>query len=633
LSRSLGALAITAVATLAGAQDAPGTMGVDDLRRGQRGYGLSVFEGSEPARFEVEVLGVVRNSSPGGSFVLARLSGQGLEESGVVAGMSGSPVYIDDRLIGAVAFAWPFSNGAVGGITPIASMRRLSTTEITRSVTPGGASFGGLMALRESGLDPQLLRTEIGRLLPRLPGQARNGLVWSLGGFGEISRAFLETALAAAVPAGDAEGLRTNLQPGSSVAGVLVDGDLQLAVTGTVTDRVGDEILAFGHAFLGQGPLRLPMASSDVVTVLSNQLSSFKIANVGEVVGSFDLDLVSGVRGRIGAMVETIPLTIRVEGMGQAAFEMELADVPAYLPSLVAIASLGAFDEASRSGGAQGVDLEVSWELERHGTIEVSQSFDGSGAAFGAALYMLMYTNFLTNNALEETRLKSVSIDLTQHSIPRTGRVVSGFANRTVVRPGETVAVTLEIQPYRGELFEHRLDLTLPADLAQGRYTVIVADGVTADIVRQMVELVEPQTFGQSLDMVRRFHSNRDLVALGLVPAAGLTLSGRVLPQLPSSMMQLWGPVPPGGARPLGLAVVQEISRPLERPLSGGVRIDFEVRRSATTSMAPTPTPEGGGHWATNVLARGLVVGEAASASRLLGGIVETNETAQEDRQ
>jgi hypothetical protein len=516
-----------------------------------------------------------------------------------------------------VAFAWPFSNGAVGGITPIESMRRLSQPTPVAPAASGVVS-PSVTRLRQIDLDEGLLAAEIERLTPSLPSRARNGLLWSLSGFGEASRTFLERSLVETSPTGEAGGPVGELAPGSAVAGVLVGGDLRLAVTGTVTERIGDEILAFGHAFLGQGPIRLPMATAEVVTVLSNQFSSFKIANIGEVVGAFDLDLSSGVRGHVDTWVETIPMTITIAGLGAATFEMELADVPAYLPTLVAIASVGAFDSTSRSGGAQGVDLDVRWELERHGEVAVSQSFDGSGAGFSAATYLLLFTNFLVNNAFEETRLESVSIDLMQHPVPRTARILGGFANRSAARPGESVDVTLEIKPFRGEVRQQRLAIDLPDDLPEGRYSLIVGDGVTIDTVRQMVEQVEPQTLSQSLDMVRRFHSNRDLMAIGLVPASGLTFSGKVLPQLPGSMRRLWGAVPTGAARPLGLAVVQEDVWPQEAPLTGGVRIDIEVRQARTISMIPTPPGAGAGRWADSGLVRGRVVQTVAGAAELL---------------
>ena len=555
-------------------------MGVEEVERGQVGYGLSVFEGTEPARFEVEVLGVMKDSGPGQSFILARLSGQGLEESGVIAGMSGSPVYIEDRLIGAVAFAWPFSKGAVGGITPIDSMLEL------RGVSGGVplASPSSLPTLPgellEADLKSDLLQREMARLGPSMPTDTRDGLVWSLSGFGPQSRDLIGAVLPAAAPTGEATAdPESGLDPGDAVAGVLINGDLKLAVTGTVTERIEDEILAFGHAFLAQGPVSVPMARAEIITVLASEFISFKLANVGPVVGAFDLDRTSGVRGRLGAVVPTIPLSVSLEGLGTASYRMELAEVPVLLPVLTAISMLGTLDATTRSAGAQGLDVEVRWELDGHEPIELTQSFDGTASGFTAANYIFLMTNFLVNNPLEEARLRKVDVRLRQYDEPRTTRIIGGYANRSLARPGEQVTLTLELDPLRGDRYKREIEIELPDDLPAGRYSIMVGDGVTMDGVRQLVEQVAPEDFSQSLDIVRAFHSSRDLVVFGLTPGWGLSFSGRVLPQLPASMRELWRPVAPGSAVELGLAVVQEKEERTDVPLVGGVRIDVQIER------------------------------------------------------
>ncbi len=579
------ALAMTVASTPAApAQEAAPTLSIEQVERGQTGYGLSVFEGSEPERFEVEVLGVMKDTSPGRSMILARLSGQGLEETGVIAGMSGSPVYLDDRLIGAVAFAWPFSNGAVGGITPIDAMLELSGAEpgdptgarIPQSVSP--------IDLRVLDADGERLAREIARLVPALPDDARSGLVWSLAGFGPASRSFLGAALpnmarAGFAPSGDAGESASALGPGSAVAGVLVDGDLKLAVTGTVTERIGDEIFAFGHPFLGQGPIRLPMAHAEIITVLSSQMVSFKIANVGTVIGSFGVDRTSGVHGRVGRMIEMIPLRITVDGLGRNDFRMLMADVPAYLPVLVATSGLGALDSTSRSLGSQGLDLTARWQLDGHEPIELDLSFEGANAGFSAVTFLFLMTNYMVNNPVEEARLEEVSVDLVQYAEPRTARIVRGFAHQSSAAPGETVEVTLEMEPFKGEAYKETFPVEIPTDLREGIYTLLVGDGVTMDTVRQTIEQVVPEDFDQSLAMVRQFKSNRDLVTLGLAPSWGLSMSGRVLPQLPASVRRLWQGVTPGVATELGLAIVDEQTRRFDVPLAGGVRIDISIER------------------------------------------------------
>ena len=256
-----------------------GLFPLEEVRPGLTGYGLSVFEGGIPERFEVEVLGVWRNTQPSTSFILARLEGRGLETSGVIAGMSGSPVYVDDRLLGAVSFSWLFANEAVAGITPIEQMRRLSSVAPSTTSAAAGSRSRDLRDLVTGSLTWQDVLEPLTGLQRTGLESAVSGVQWSTVGFGSATLGPLAEALGRLAPAGqssDTEGL--DLVAGSSVSGVLVDGDLRLAATGTVTERRGDEILAFGHPFLGVGPLSVPMATSEVITVLSNQMSSFKIA-------------------------------------------------------------------------------------------------------------------------------------------------------------------------------------------------------------------------------------------------------------------------------------------------------------------------------------------------------------------
>ena len=353
------ALALLATPVLAAepAPDAPSraaTISIDEVSVGQRGYGLTVFAGTEPERFDVEVIGVMRNISPGTSYILARLTGHGLERSGVAGGMSGSPVYFDGRLAGAVAFSWSFSHEAVGGITPIDSMRRLASVPAT--ATPAAAApalpdpaSGPPVALADllaGRLPEDLLVRELSTLKPRLAMGGVASLQWATSGFGELSQGLLRQALGSVAPAGQtapgAAPTAAELRPGGAVGAVLVDGDLRLAAFGTVTDTFDGHVLAFGHPFLGLGPIRVPMATAEVVTVLSSANSSFKISNLGTTVGAFEQDRLAGIQGRLGAEAPMVPLTLRILGDQPREFRVRVAEVPQITPLLVASSALGA---------------------------------------------------------------------------------------------------------------------------------------------------------------------------------------------------------------------------------------------------------------------------------------------------
>lgn len=555
------------------------TIGIDEIQRGQRGYGLSVFAGSEPERFEVEVLGVLRNSTPELSYVLARLSGRGLEQSAVAAGMSGSPVYLDGRLAGAVSFGYSFGVDAIAGITPIAGMRRLSETPAVSGVPPGGVPLVSLAELARREFPADLLERHLALLQPPVLAQGSPAVTWTAGGFGQLARGLLERQLAVAPAGGGGAEVAGQLRAGSAVSVVLVEGDLNLAAHGTLTERRGDEVLAFGHPVFAFGPGLLPMGTSEVITIINNRANSFKVSNVGQVVGAFDQDRQAGMRGRLGAVAPTIPLAVRVRGAAERDYHMRVADLPQLSPVLLAVTALGALDAGSYSTGNQSLDVRYRFELENHPPLELAQSFDGGQAALDSVLYMLGFSSFLALNPLENVRIRGVEVEFDQLDQPRTASLVQVFAPGRRFEPGATVPLTLELQPYRGARTRQTIEVRLPASLPDGRYYLLIGDGASMDAARAQIEQSTPETFEQSLRYLRSFTSRRELRIFGLRSAPGLAVAGEVLPQLPGSLRALFATSSPAAGVPVGLAIVQEESITLDQPIQGALRVDLDIRR------------------------------------------------------
>jgi hypothetical protein len=607
---------------------------VDQVERGQTGYGLTVFNGTEPERFEVEVIGVLRNTDPQASYVLARLTGHGLEESGVAQGMSGSPVFIDGKLVGAVAFAWPYAKEAIAGITPIDAMRSMAElpSGIDREPIPlalsgAGSPFEGLdaLALATGEVPEGLLEAALATLRPRAsaatPGAAP-AIGWVSSGFGEEGRALLQSGLATAAATGGRTDRGAPLVPGGPVAAVLIDGDLQLAATGTVTERSGSEVLAFGHPFLGLGPLWLPMASAEILTVLPSNYNSFKISNLGPVVGAFEQDTQTGIRGRLGADAPMIPFRLKVRGVRDADFEMRIAAVPQLVPALLAAATVGAVDSATFTNGPYAVDLEATFHLKDWGELPVRQSFDGQNAANHAANHLVAFAGFVTNNPLERVEIESVEATLTQTVRPRTATLVGAHAERTVVHPGDRVRLNLTFKGYQGATSRRAVEVEVPEEMPEGRLSMLVGDGESADAARMQIEPAAPVTFRQALDLLRTYHSKRELVVLQVFRGSGLSVAGSTLPRLPGSIHSIWDAAASGGAQELRMAVEEVVVEELPFPADGIVRIDLEVRRrqplmaaageDGSTSEAVPVAPEGAGE--------GGPSGESGESAEVPGG-------------
>ncbi|MEM7482999.1 MAG: hypothetical protein AAF481_17625 [Acidobacteriota bacterium] len=578
------------------------TIDLDEIQPGQRGYGLSVFSGTEPARFEAEVVGVMRNVSPGVSYILARLSGHGLEKSGVAAGMSGSPVYFDDRLAGAVAFSWSFSQGAIAGITPIELMREIPAQGLP-SEAPIKAAAGSLAwswrDLATGDLPTDLLEKELSRFLGpmalgRTPfGEARTGLQWAFSGFGELGGGVLQRSLGSAAPAGRSRA-SAPIVPGGAVAAVLIEGDLTLAANATVTDVDGEDVLAFGHAFLGAGALDMPLATSEVVMVLSSLSSSFKISNVGPVVGTFSQDRQAGIRGRVGPAPEMIPLRLRMRSGDEPLdeYNVRLAPIPALTPALVSLSVLGALEASSYQNGLQGLDITARFRLADYEDLEIEQSFDGGSAVAEASTLVLAFGGFLIQNAFEEIEVESIEIDVSQWPEPRTASLVAAHADRSVVAPGDTVRLFLETTPFRGETERRTLTFEVPEHLNDGKLYLFVGDGPSVDVARFTLEKAEPTNLDQALERLRAYRSKRDLALLAAVEGAGLAAGGELLPELPPSMRSLWGAAgTTASASGVRLKIVADETVASEVPIEGVARIDLQVsRKAAGTGARPTPT-------------------------------------------
>jgi hypothetical protein len=550
------------------------TISLSEIQRGQKGYGLSVFAGTEPERFEVEVIGIMRNVSPEVSYILARLTGKGLEKSGVAGGMSGSPVFLDGKLAGAVAFSWPFTNEAIAGITPIGSMRQLSGFKpIPVSPPPPEVKLSDILTHH---IPQDLIATQFSRLLPRFADGAAPAVQWTATGFGERSTGMLRQVLGSVSSAGKAAPgtVPDDLTPGKAVDVVLVDGDFQLAANGTVTDRYGDQVLAFGHPFLGLGPVRVPMATAEVVTVLSSANSSFKISNTGRIVGAFEQDRKTGIQGRIGVEAPMVPMVVKVRTERPREYHMRLAALPEFMPLLVGSGVVAGLEAASYTSGSQSLDMTAHVRLRRYGDLEVRQSFDGNSAVSEASTFLLSIVSYLTQNSLEKVEVESVDVDLAQTDQPTAANLVGANASRTVVHPGDHITLNLDLVPYRGERFRHTVPLDLPGDLPAGRYSLLVGDGASVDAARLSMQPAEPVSFPQALDLLRSFHSRRDLLVLGFYGGPGLS----------GSVRSLWGAAASGSAVALRAAIVQEKHETLAVPVQGVIRIDLEVRRREPSS-------------------------------------------------
>jgi hypothetical protein len=367
------------------------------------------------------------------------------------------------------------------------------------------------------------------------------------------------------------------------VAAVFVDGDLRLAATGTLTERTGDRVLAFGHPVAGLGEIRLPMAAAEVVTVLGSSYSSFKLSNLGPIVGTFDRDHAAGTSGVVGVAPPMIPLTVRVATPEPRTFEMRLADAPDRVAIFAAVATMGALDAATTAAAVRATDLALAIDVRDHGRIELRQSFDGPGSPSRAASFLLAVVDFLARTDLEPVEIERIEVELVPYRDPRALEVVSAHALRTRLAPGESTEIVVELRGWRDEVERRRIAVRAPVDGAGKRFLVVVGDGASLDALRLSLEPVEPRTFEQAMKLLDSLASARELAVLGLVPALGATAGGEPLPRLPPSVGAIWSGSGPA-ERPIRTGIAFRDRHAQDRPLSGVARVELAIEREAPVS-------------------------------------------------
>jgi len=557
------------------------TMPVDQLRPGMKGSGRSVFFGTEIKEFGVEVVDVMHQVWPRGDLILCRLSGQGLEESGVVAGMSGSPVYVDGKLIGAVAYAWGFAKQPLAGVTPAAQMLRI-WDEQDRSEGVGGSRSGRVSgANRLAGLSALPLPLALSGFTPALaelvgPALAEFDL-GPVGAAGTVSSASWDTS---------------HLVPGAAVGVALVDGDVRLSGIGTLTCRDGDRILAFGHPMLQAGNVRMPMVGGVIHSVLPSVASSFKLFSPTSPVGTIRQDRLAGVSGDIGPVPEMLPVTAVVSSpSGLDTYRFRIVEQEDLAPLLVAVGLAGVVYQTEGSmeevtlASRMTVRLSPGANRQPQGSADsltIEHRFCGVNPAADLFRATRNELDVLFGNRFLPAPIAAVELDLS--FIPGRNLVylLSARPDKATVRPGDSVRIRLGLRDFRGEDSELAITIGVPEPTPEGRLRLVIAprDSLLALEVMRAPGRFEPNSFAGVLELLSETGREDELVVAGFSARPGLTLAGKELPAPPPSLRSVLlnsrsdEPVVATSESP----VFHQTFR-LDRVVSGVARLDLEVRR------------------------------------------------------
>jgi hypothetical protein len=557
------------VATLARVPSDVPIFPLENLKPGMKGVGRTVFANQKLETFDVEIIGALENSAPRQTMVMARLTGGPLANTGVIAGMSGSPVYIDGKLLGAVAFGFGFSKEAIAGITPYVEMTGFSrmndimlrasaspASEVLRPIPlrmsgmPMPIDGASLVAKFTSALDAAgtSMKTSTGVAgLSPLPiplsvsGLSGTAFDVAKGLFSKLGFAPMQVPGKGAAP-----GPLPPLEPGGPVAVSLIQGDFDFSAVGTVTHIDKDAVYAFGHPFFGIGPVDFPMRRAWVYDVFPSLNQSFKIASAHDTIGRFQQDRPTGISGKLGAGPRMIPVKVSLQnrpGLKQD-YSFSVVQDDLFTPLTVYASVLSVLQGQERVAGASTVSLDATVSFSTLPALHLRDQFaDGQPGALAAGL-VGSAISFVMNNEFRRVSLESVTVNLSAKEQQEIAVIDRAWLERDgPVRPGATVPMKVALRTFRGEEVIVPIPVEVPLGTAPGRYAIFISDGAGLSQAeqREMRQAFIPKNLDQIVRAVNSIRRSTQIYVRLQRSEEGAAVSGNLLPGLPPSMMQVLG--------------------------------------------------------------------------------------------
>lgn len=563
-------------------------MPLSELKPGMQGYGLSVFQGNKIERFDVTVIGVVKKVLSGRDAIMVRLSGPLMGKNTVIRGMSGSPVYINGKLVGAVSYGFDFSKEPIVGLTPITDMLDALTPDKRppdETSGPGRIGYralptmGGESGYGSAGGDPAVSSGSNAGIVTTSGGGARMVPLIapiSLSGFSNGAQALLGEHFknfGMSVSAGTAGAIDETLdddsnvsknypaetiKPGGAVSVLLVTGDFSASATGTATTTFGGKVLAFGHPFMQAGPVEFPMATAHIHQILPNLAVSFKVASPVKVVGTVTNDRPWAIGGELGRQAKMIPATYTVSDRTRGVkktFHLNVINHAELTPELLASTAMSAIDTTHQSTSPYVVTVDSKIVTDKAGTIERHDKFAGNFAVHGpvdssfklkmgdsTGTSFLSVLTRITGNDFEKASIKGVNLNIVLDDGHDTARLERISLDKQKVEPGETVKITAVLRPYNKPRVTRELSLKVPRDIPDGNLLLGVGPGDQIDQLRKRMGIVDPQpeNLQQVANRIREQGQGNVLEAVLALPEQSLFLDGRRIVSPPGHWLKLF---------------------------------------------------------------------------------------------
>jgi hypothetical protein len=590
-------------------KDEPGKyMSADEIRPGMKGYGLTVFSGAEIEKFDVEILSVIYRFNARSDLILARIAGGPIEKAGVIAGMSGSPIYIDGRMIGALAYAWAFSKDAIAGITPIEEMLRIFEFDDRTRASAGAA--GETLSSSETEPMAWANKAALSLSLPQVAaGSVEMRPIATPMIFSGFSREAVEMfrpelegwgimpviggSSSSASAGGGPDRVResfgeVSLEEGAAIGVSLVSGDLIASGIGTVTLNEGGRILAFGHPFLFAGDVDFPMTTAYIHTILPSLVSSSKIGSPLETVGTLNQDRISGIGGLVGNAPGMVPISLKIRhagGLPVESFNFEIVRHRRMLPPLAGMALGSALGQSAQSGGKFTAAVHHEIELDGYPPISNDSFISGSGG-FPSLAASRFYRDLvsLLDNRFVEVSIKSISIDVEVKEAVEVASITSARVGKDKLRPGDDIKLKVVMQPYLKDPLEKKFSVKIPDHFPEGKAFLYISAAPQTEAFERMraPQRYNPGKFEDLLRLIDEDYPGNRLDVRLLVSDPGMVVRGREMPALPSSIFSVLSNSI--GKEPVGItraSVMLKEQYFMDFEIRGAVIIPIEIDRRA----------------------------------------------------
>jgi hypothetical protein len=524
-------------------------MKVDDVRPGMKGVGYTVFQGATPEPMGVEVLGVLRNlNGPKSDVVLVRLQGEKAEFTGVVAGMSGSPVYIDGKLLGAVAYRiGQFSKEPIAGVTPIEQM--LEINEFDSSMPAVGATssarpFGATRTSTPGAGESAPTQNYAQYLQPIDAPFVFNG--FNESAIKQFAPAFAAAGITPVMGVGSAskEKQPEPLAPGSAISAIMVRGDMDVAATCTVTYMDKEHLLACGHPLTQYGMVDMPMTKANVVATLASPMNAFKIVNTTEPVGAFVQDRHTGIMGRFGRTPQMIPVTLSIHGpSGPREYHYEVLNNAKLTPLMMMATVYNALMGMNQYGEETTYRMNGRIHVNGFSDVRMTNMFspvDATPTAYAVAMALGEHFGRIYENPFEAPTVSGVSLEFDLERERHSAALENARTDVTEARPGDEIMIEAVLRPYRGDRIVRRIPVRVPTSVPKGTLRILVSDAETLDRShRGSPAMGRRLDLNSTIELLNKEHLNDHLYVSLLEANPQATVEDKVMPAVPLSVMNV----------------------------------------------------------------------------------------------